>query len=102
VPDHDHASGVLDGLTHHRCNWPISQRVRRYLADPPGRDLGLVVPADKLAELERHARDGQARRKRAAQARRVGREQAKAGPQSDEEFARRVQAALEQTTEQGG
>lgn len=106
VVEHDHDTGELRGLTHFTCNrllpllptllrlvWQLS----RYLADPPGRDLGLVVPAAKLRKLE--ARDAAKRRR--AQARRVAREQAKAGPPTDETFAARVQAALEQTTEQG-
>jgi hypothetical protein len=52
VVDHDHDLGVVTGLVHFGCNRPITQRVRRYLADPPGRQLGLVVPAAKLRAIE--------------------------------------------------
>jgi hypothetical protein len=52
VLDHNHDTGAADGLAHFGCNRPITQRVRRYLADPPGRRLGLVVPAAKLRAIE--------------------------------------------------
>jgi len=102
VPDHNHQTGAVDALLHFSCNrfkeallaWLL--RLLAYLADPPGRDLGLVVPAAKLAKLE--AKDRAKRRR--AQARRVGREQAKAGPPSDETFAGRVQAALKATSKE--
>jgi hypothetical protein len=95
VVDHDHRSGTIDGLCHFACNRRLHQRLREYLADPPGRHLGLVVAPAKLRAIQE---DDRAKRRR-EQARRVGREQAKTGPPSDETFAARVAAALEQTKE---
>jgi len=98
VPDHDHTTGAIRGLCHHRCQRWITTAVVAYLADPPGYGLAggaLQVPPAKLRRLEERDR---AKRRR-AQARRVGRQQAKAGPPTDETFAARVAAALEQTTE---
>lgn len=61
--DHDHGTGAIRGLCHHRCQRGITTDVIRYLADPPGRQFGLVVPEAKLRRLE--ARD-RAKRDRAA------------------------------------
>jgi hypothetical protein len=97
VVDHNHDTGAIDGLCHFGCNRRLPTSLRRYLADPPGRQLRLQVAPAKLRVIQEH---DQAKRRR-AQAKRVAAQQAKAGPPSDEEFARRVQAALEQTTEQG-
>jgi hypothetical protein len=95
VVDHDHDTGSIDGLCHFGCNRRIQPAQRRYLADPPGRRKGLMVAPAKLRAIRE---DDRAKRRR-EQARRVGRQQAKAGPPSDETFAARVAAALEQTKE---
>jgi hypothetical protein len=73
VLDHDHETGEVGGLTHFGCNRPISQRVRRYLADPPGRALGLVVPADRMVALEQRntRKTAAARKARAAERNKV-------------------------------
>jgi hypothetical protein len=97
VVDHDHDTGSIDGLCHFGCNRRITPEERRYLADPPGRRAGLRVAPAKLKAIQERDR---AKRRR-EQARRVAREQAKAGPLPDETFAARVQVALEQTTDQG-
>lgn len=76
--DHDHDSGFVRGLCHHRCQRGITTAVVRYLADPPGRGLGLVVPAAKLRRLE--AKD-RAKRERAKQ-RTQATNRATAGPAS--------------------
>ena len=52
VVDHDHDTGAIDGLCHFGCNRRLAQVFRRYLADPPGRRVGLVVPAAKLRRIE--------------------------------------------------
>jgi Recombination endonuclease VII len=52
VVDHDHDTGAVDGLTHFGCNRRLAQVFRRYLANPPGRSAGLVVPAAKLRRIE--------------------------------------------------
>ena len=52
VVDHDHDTGAIDGLCHFGCNRRLAQVFRRYLANPPGRQVGLVVPAAKLKRIE--------------------------------------------------
>jgi len=96
VVDHNHVTGAIDGLCHFGCNRRITPEERRYLADPPGRRAGLEVSPAKLKAIQE--RDHAKRRR--AQARRVGRQQAKAGPPSDETFAARVQAALKATSKE--
>jgi hypothetical protein len=101
VPDHDHVTGVVRGLCHHRCQRWITAQVVAYLAAPPGYGLAggaLVVPAAKMRALE--GRDRAKRRRE--QARRVAAQQAKAGPPTDETFADRVARTLAQATKQGG
>lgn len=94
VLDHNHDTGAVEGLCHFGCNRAITQRVRRYLADPPGRHLGLVVPQAKLRMIEVKDR---AKRKRR-------RDQLRAIPDPDRttsDFHARTRAALE-ATKQGG
>jgi hypothetical protein len=71
VVEHDHTTGEIRGLAHFTCNrllvllptlWRLAWQLSRYLADPPGHDLGLVVPAKQLRRLE--AKD-RAKRERA-------------------------------------
>jgi ribosomal protein L28 len=67
VVDHDHDTGVIDGLCHFGCNRRLAQAFRRYLADPPGRAVGLVVSAAKLRHIEDMNKAKRAKaRKRAA------------------------------------
>jgi recombination endonuclease VII len=62
VVDHDHDPPYpITGLSHFGCNRTISQRIRRYLADPPGRALGLTVPARKVKVIEEKDRAKRAR-----------------------------------------
>jgi hypothetical protein len=49
----DHDGTEILGLCHFRCNRSLDAKLRRYAADPPGRRLGLSVPADRLAKIER-------------------------------------------------
>lgn len=53
--DHDHESGIVRGLAHHRCQRWITTQVVRYLADPPGRGVGVIVPKRKRDQLEARA-----------------------------------------------
>jgi hypothetical protein len=53
VVDHNHRTGSIDGLCHFGCNRRLHDRLRRYLANPPGRRMGLAVPPDRLAKIER-------------------------------------------------
>lgn len=92
VVDHNHDTGSIDGLCHFGCNRRIDPDQRRYLADPPGRRLGLVVAPAKLRAIQDH----DAATRRAAAARRA---LAKATPSTDDEFGRRIQAALQATKE---
>jgi hypothetical protein len=64
VVDHDHDTGVIDGLCHFGCNRRLSTDLRRYLAAPPGREVGLVVPAAKLHRIEELNQAKRARGKR--------------------------------------
>jgi Recombination endonuclease VII len=66
VVDHDHRTGSVDGLCHFACNRWLPDRVRRYLADPPGRRLGVQVTPAKLREIQAADR---AKRKREQQRR---------------------------------
>ena len=68
VVDHDHDTGTIDGLCHFGCNRRLHTRWRRYLADPPGRVLGLKVAPAKLkaiqqADKEKRKRDQERRTK---------------------------------------
>ncbi|HEV8652822.1 MAG TPA: endonuclease domain-containing protein [Actinomycetes bacterium] len=54
--DRDHDTNAVDGLTHHRCNRAVTQQIRRYLADPPGRALGLAADPAAVARRERRQR----------------------------------------------
>lgn len=68
VVDHDHDTLTIDGLVHGSpCNRRLTQQVRHYLADPPGRRFGWVVPADREARTitRREAAKEQARVRRA-------------------------------------
>lgn len=89
VVDHDGAE-VL-GLCHFRCNRSLDAKLRRYAADPPGRRLGLTIPAGRLRAIERRYR-----------AKRERREQNRPAPEpAADDFHARTQAAL-QATKQGG
>jgi recombination endonuclease VII len=55
VVDHDPDTGDI-GLAHFGCNRSLDIRKRRYVKDPPGRRLGLKVPADRLRKIERRRR----------------------------------------------
>src|SRR5262245_43349194 len=80
--DRDHETGEIRGLLHHRCNrWLTKDRVRErgrrlrtlraYLADPPGRALGLAAsPAAVQRAEERKRKRRQAARERRAKDRR--------------------------------
>jgi hypothetical protein len=61
VVDHDHRTGSIDGLAHFGCNRRLHDRLRRYLADPPGRAMGLQVAPAKLRAIQA---DDAAKRKR--------------------------------------
>lgn len=69
--DHDHESGLVRGLAHVRCQRWITVAVVRYLADPPGRELSLIVPPRKLARLEARAEAKRERARSRAKARRT-------------------------------
>lgn len=64
VVDHNHDTGAVDGLCHFGCNRRLTSEYRRYLADPPGRQAALVVPAAKLRAIEDRYRQKQAAAKR--------------------------------------
>jgi hypothetical protein len=86
VVDHCHDGLTVDGLVHGSpCNRALTQQVRRYLADPPGRRLGLKVPV----ELEQATI---AKRERAKAAARAGRAAKRAAGEADERRQREVSA----------
>lgn len=108
VVDHNHDDLAIDGLVHGSpCNRRLLQQVRRYLADPPGRRLGLVVPA----ELEQATIAKRERAKVAARASRASnratrratpgpapapslRDTIRAMTRPEDDFAAEVEAAL--------
>jgi hypothetical protein len=61
VVDHDHRTGAIDGLCHFGCNRRLHDRLRRYLADPPGRATGLRVAPARLAAIQAKDRANRAR-----------------------------------------
>jgi hypothetical protein len=94
--DHDHDSGLVRGLAHSRCQRWITTAVVRYLADPPGREVGLVVPAAKLRRLEAVARVKKAK----AKARAEERARAKEVEEADGSLGSRI--ATERRRQAGG
>jgi len=106
VVDHGHKPPyAIRGLVHFTCNRMLGlvgvlawwlQRMATYLADPPGDEMGMRVPAARAQRLEARA----AAKRRRAQARRVAAQQAKAGPPPDDTFAARVDAALKATSKE--
>jgi hypothetical protein len=101
---HNHATGAIDALLHGPCNRVIDPllwllpRLVRLLVDPPGRQLGLVVPAAKLRRLE--ARD-QAKRER-TQTRKAEQAKAKTVPPPADDYDAKTQRALAQTAAKQG
>lgn len=77
--DHDHDTGLIRGLAHSRCQRWITVAVVRYLADPPGRAAGLVVPAAKLRRLEDRQRAKKAQAKQRTKEGKTGTEPASLG-----------------------
>lgn len=57
VVDHNHRTGTIDGLCHFGCNRRLHDSLRRYLADPPGRPLGLQVAPAKLKAIQQADRE---------------------------------------------
>jgi hypothetical protein len=96
VVDHDHDTLTIDGAVHGSpCNRRLLQQVRRYLADPPGRRLGLVVPA----ELEQATIAKRERGKVAARASRAAkREQKTAAERRRRQMSEQFRAALNGTS----
>lgn len=76
VVDHDHDTGLIDGLCHFGCNRRLSTDLRRYLAAPPAAELHLQVAPAKLRAIQ--ARDA-AKRQRERE-RRAARTSEPAGP----------------------
>lgn len=81
--DRNHDTNEIDGLVHHRCNRPITQQVRRYLANPPGRELGLRATPAAVERMER--RRVQQRKMRAKSPKKTT---------PDDDYADKVAAAL--------
>jgi Recombination endonuclease VII len=78
VVEHEHSTGEVRGLTHFTCNrllvllpalWRLTWQLCRYLADPPGRALGLVVPLKQRRRLEAKDRAKRERARKRAKAR---------------------------------
>jgi ribosomal protein L37E len=67
VVHHDHQTGAVVALLHFPCNRVIDPlmwllpRLVALMVDPPGRELGLVVPAGKRERLEAQQRAKAAR-----------------------------------------
>lgn len=93
VVDHDHDTGLIDGLCHFGCNRRLSTAIRRYLTDPPGRHLDLAVAPAKLKTIQE--RDD-AKRKRAAERAAERRARRAATPPTDS-FSQQVDRALQET-----
>lgn len=90
VVDHDHDTGQIDGLCHFGCNRRLSTKLRRYLSDSPGGQLGLAVSPAKLKALK------------AKDAAKQQRNRTKAGPpRTTTDYHAKVEAALA-ATKQGG
>ena len=95
VVDHDHDTGEIEGLAEFGCNRPISQKLRRYVKNPPARGMGLKVPPAKLRAIRA---DDAAKRKRDQDRTRP---RTNNGPDQTGDFHARTRAALE-ATKQGG
>lgn len=66
--DRDHASGMIRGLTHHRCNRPITEEVVYHVQNPLGASLGLYADPVAVAKMEARQRRRVRRRKPRKQA----------------------------------
>jgi len=89
VVDHDHRTGGVDGLCHFGCNRRLHDRLRQYLADPPGRALGLWIAPAKLKAIQ--DADTAKRKRDRTKPRTNG------GPERTSDFHARTRAALEAT-----
>jgi Recombination endonuclease VII len=92
--DHDHDTGEIRGLAHRACNQKVTVEVVRYLANPPARPAGLVVPADRMKVMEKREKEKAARR-RARAKERTKEDQRTNGPPSNLDRLRAM-------TKQGG
>lgn len=94
VVDEDPDTGAVRGLLHSPCNRRVTAPVSRYLADPPGSELGLVVPGDRRRRRQRRLDAKRAARRRSATT-------TAAAPEPDT-YAGKVAAALRSSTPPGG
>lgn len=90
VCDRNHDTDTIDGLTHHRCNFPITEQVRRYILNPPGRALG--IKADPRAVAKRGSENR--RRTRTSKPK----EQTPASAPGGNSYEDKVKAALASST----
>jgi hypothetical protein len=109
VVDHNHDTLEIDGLVHLiPCNRRLTQPVRRYLADPPGRHLGLRVPAELEAKTITRREAGKAAARATRATKRATRAKTRpvapstlnkirAMTRPEDDFATRVQRALRDT-----
>lgn len=80
--DRNHNTGEIEGLVHHRCNRPISEEVRAYVLNPPGRGLGIMANPAAVAKAEKRKQT------------RKPRKTTKPQPQTSGDYAAKVAAAL--------
>lgn len=100
VVDHDHDTGTIDGLCHFACNRRLTSKLRRYLTDPPGRRLDLMVAPAKLREIQ--SADAAKRKRDRARAMTKLEPPSEPSRSSSEDVRARIKAALEATKQEGG
>jgi hypothetical protein len=93
--DEDHDTWEIVGLLCDHDNKVITERRRRYIKDPPARELGWTVPADRVEVRRKRNADRAQKRHEARKA-----EQAEPKPQGPESYLSRLDSLRDMTRQE--